>query len=112
MQNQTIQPVTPVVATSAGGWMQQGNALLSNAIGLWGQVEAVKAAKSSSGGDQVAKQTEPELANGAAVKVDVTSADAQAAAGITPAGEINKNFLMFSVGVLVMGLAMKAKGFK
>ncbi|WP_218397983.1 hypothetical protein [Alteromonas lipotrueae] len=111
MQNQTTLPVTPTATTSAGGWLQQGNALLSNAIGLWGQVEAVKAQKSTSGGDQVAKQTAPELANGAAIKVDVTATDQQAAS-VTPSNEINKGFLMFSVGVLVMGLAMKAKGFK
>lgn len=42
----------PVATAGAGTWLQQGNTLLSNAIDLWGQVEQVKAVRSSSGGDK------------------------------------------------------------
>jgi len=115
-QVMTIQPVntTPVATTSAGGWMQQGNALLNNALNAWAQVEQIKAAKSASGGDQVAKQMQPELQNGAGVQLDTTAQDIakQKAAGVTGFGEINYKMLAFASGALALGLILKAKGFK
>ena len=114
-QMMTIQPVTtPVATTSAGSWMQQGNQLLNNALNAWAQVEQIKAAKSASGGDQVSKQTQPELSNGAGVQLDTTAQDIakQKAAGVTGFGEINYKMLAFASGALVLGLVLKAKGFK
>lgn len=66
--------MTPVGTQTAGSWLQQGNQLLSTALGAWAQVEQIKANRSSSGGDQLAKQVTPELDNGAAVQVDKTPA--------------------------------------
>lgn len=105
---------TPVATTSAGGWMQQGNAMLNTALNAWAQVEQIKAAKSASGGDQVSRQTQPELQNGAGVQLDTTAQDvaSQKSAGITGFGEINYKLLGFAGAALALGLVLKAKGFK
>lgn len=62
--------MSPVGTQTAGSWLQQGNQLLSTALGAWAQVEQIKANRASSGGDQIARQLTPELDNGAAVQVD------------------------------------------
>lgn len=116
MQPAVVQPRTdaPAAQAPAGSWLQQGNQFLSGALDAWAKVEQIKATRASTGGDQVQRQTKPELQNGAGVTVDTTAQDQakQRAAGVTPYGEINKKFLGFAVGALVLGLVFKAKGFK
>lgn len=116
MQPAVVQPKTDANAAQApaGSWLTQGNQFLSGALDAWAKVEQIKATRASTGGDQVQRQTQPELANGAGVILNTTAQDReeQRKAGVTPFGEINKTFLGFAVGALVLGLALKAKGFK
>lgn len=100
-------PTTPVATTPAGGWAQNINSVLTNALNLWAGVEQVKAMKSTSGGDQQQRQTDPELANGAGVTVDTTAADLQAAQALGKA-ESQRNMII-AAGAGALGVAVLLK---
>lgn len=106
MQN-TIQPVKPVAEVQAGGLWESVNGGLSNALGLWAQVEAIKGQKSASGQDQYQAVHSPELANGAAVQVDA-SLDVKKPAGFV----VRKPVLYASLGLLGLAFLMRMKGFR
>lgn len=112
-QNQ-VTPL-PLVQERAGADIVGGvKSFLDYGLNIWERVEAAKNQSAASGNDLIRRDLNPELENGAAVQVDTAAADIQAQrdAGVTPAGEINKGLLYFSVGVLVFGLIAKSKGFK
>lgn len=112
-QNQ-VTPL-PLAQAPAGSDVVNGfKSLLDYGLNIWERVETKKNQSAASGEDLVRRDLNPELENGAAVQVDTTATDIQAQqdAGVTPAGEINKGLLYFSVGVLVFGLVAKSKGFK
>lgn len=106
-QMATIQPVA---SNTAGSWLQQGNELLSSALNTWVTVEQVKAARSSSGGDQVSRLTQTDLPNGAAVQIDKPATVSEAKDDGT--FKVNKAFLGYCVAALAFGLWAKSKGFK
>lgn len=108
-QMATIQPVTAAVST-AGGWMQTVNSGLSSAMDLWLQYENVRKVKSTSGGDQVSKQTVAEHENGAGIVVDPISTTAATATKETVPESgivINKGLLYGSLGLLGLALVLK-----
>lgn len=112
--NMTAQPA-PVATNNAGTWTQTLNSGLSNALGLWMQVEQIRQVKSSNGSDQLTKQMTPELDNGSAIVVDpVSQASATGTAKTVPANSfvVNKYVVAGFVGLLVLGVVLKSRGFK
>jgi len=98
-----MQTYVPTAEMQAGGFLQQGNAFLNDALNIWGKVEEIKATKSASGGDQQQAMVQPELANGAAVQVErPLQAPTDKKANTIEIGgvKVNKSLLMFS-GVLL-----------
>lgn len=114
MNNQVTNAPVPLGRMTAGTIVDGMRGGLDYALEVWNKVEQVKNTRASNGSELSARDSNPELENGAAVQVDTTAADikAQREAGITQPGEINKGLLYFSIGALVLGLAFKAKGFK
>lgn len=109
MQNKpvSIQPVSAAVST-AGGWTQTINDGLSSAMDLWLQYENIRKVRSSSGGDQIQKQTTPELENGAGVVVDtVTRPTANAQEVPQSSIMVNKPLFYGSLALLGLGLVLK-----
>ena len=94
---------TPVQTTTAGSYMQQGNSLLNSALNAWVQVEQVKAARATSGGDQVQRQLTPELANGAGVQIDASKDTAKPKQGF----KVNMPLLLSSVALLGVALYLR-----
>lgn len=106
-----IDATKPVATASAGSsFLDFGGSLLTNALNIYGQVETAKAARSSSGGDQIARLTQPDIPSGQTVNVEAQKATSQAnnkILGVEP-----KNLLILSGLVLAFGVALKRGGFK
>lgn len=112
MVRDTGTAVAPVATTTAGSWIQDGSNALNSALEIWGNVERVKSARSATGNDQTVRVSNPELANGAGVNVDMTTADhAQQQAKSSGIAD-TKGLLYASLAVLAMGVFFKAKGLK
>ncbi|MBR9791225.1 MAG: hypothetical protein GYB58_05685 [Gammaproteobacteria bacterium] len=106
MADQQRAVMQPVATNTAGSWLQAGNQLLSTALNTWATVESVKAQRAASGGDQLAKQLQPELENGAAVQVDKAPEVKES----EPMKKTDKTLLFLSVGLLAVALYGKKIG--
>jgi hypothetical protein len=97
---------TPVATAGAGTMMDSWTSNLSGALGLWGQIEQIKSAKSASGGDQQQALMQPELPNGAAVSIDASLAPKLKKSSI----EVNKPLLFASAGLLAIAFLLNRMG--
>ncbi|MBU2871973.1 hypothetical protein [Colwellia sp. E2M01] len=100
---------TPVATASAGGLWQSINGGLGDALSLWGQVEQIKADRSTSGQDLQAAVYEPELDNAAAVQVDQSLLAVGAHTKPTTIN-VNKPLLIASLGLLGLAFYMRMNG--
>lgn len=103
MQTTSVSPA----GSTAGNWFDTSTDFLDSALNMWGKVEAIKAQKSASGGDQVQRQLQPEISNGAAVQVDQVPVSQVDVAGL----KINKNILVPSLFLLGAALLLKRMKF-
>lgn len=83
----------PVATSGAGSWLQTGNSFLNDALNVWGKVEEIKATRSSTGGDQIARTLQTDYANGAAVQIDAKQQPEKA----------DKEKSMYTKGLIVVG---------
>jgi hypothetical protein len=95
----------PSATTNAGSIWTSANNTLSSALDAWVKVEQVKAARATTGGDQVSRQVNPELQNGAGVVVDASKDQEKEKQGI----KFNNPLLIGSLLLLGVGLYMRGR---
>lgn len=109
MQTQNNTPFQPMAATGgAGNWYQTTSNFLGDALNKWVQVEQIRQVRSSTGQDQLTKQLNPDLENGAAVQVDKVN-DPSGAKTQADGIMINKTMLYGSIALLGVALVLKYK---
>ncbi|ASD67035.1 hypothetical protein [Pseudoalteromonas piscicida] len=99
-----------MTAPANSGFWGSVDSALGRALEVWGQVEAVKAKKASTGQLQNEQANTTELDNGAAVLVDAPKTTAQPPQRQEPMifGIKQSHLLMGSVGLLGFALIIKA----
>ncbi|MEI5638065.1 MULTISPECIES: hypothetical protein [unclassified Pseudoalteromonas] len=97
-------------AAANNGFWGSVDSALGRALEVWGNVEAIKAKKASTGQLQNEQANTTELDNGAAVVVDTPKQTAQPAKPQEPEifGIKQSHLLMGSVGLLGVALVIKA----
>ncbi|WP_234003533.1 hypothetical protein [Pseudoalteromonas sp. T1lg21] len=104
-----ILPVGAAQPTSSI-WGDMGG-FLSDAVASYGQYEAIKAAKNSTGQGRMEYSSTPELKNGAARLVDqqIPQANSNQQTETMVFGFPQKNVIMAFGGLLVLGLILKGR---
>lgn len=95
---------TPLAPTMAGTNTSGGGNMLGQALNTWLQVEQIKAARSTGGGDIVTKQALPEVANGAGIVIDNKQTPSAESVGKF---SLSKNVLVLSAALLIGALALR-----
>ncbi|QFU04874.1 hypothetical protein FIU82_07585 [Pseudoalteromonas sp. THAF3] len=97
-------------AQPVSNWGTTIGGLLSQAVNAYGEYEAIKAAKNSSGQGRLEQSYLPEYENGAAVQVEAPKQTAtQQPQEPMIFGVPQKTVLMGSVGLLLVALLLKGK---